>query len=323
MSEWRPSAAIDNIRHRAKSYAQIRAFFAARGVLEVDTPIMSHAAVTDPHLASVSAYFQTLGSSQTQTCYLQTSPEYAMKRLLAAGLPSMYQLCKVFRNGEVGRYHNPEFTLLEWYRLDFDEHKLMDEVDALIQVLLGTLPAERIAYEDIFLQLLHVNPHEATVATLKEIAHAQGIEGDVLYQETDKDLWLELLMSHVIEKRIGRVCPLFIYDFPASQAALAKINPERPEIASRFELYYQGIELANGFYELSHAEEQARRFAGDLQKRQRLGLPAVPQDYRLLAALQAGLPECAGVALGVDRVLMIATGATHLDEVIAFPFAVA
>lgn len=320
MQNWQPTTTLAAMQLRAATYAKIRQFFAERAVLEVDTPIMSHAAVTDVHLASVPALYQEIGSPKTQTCYLQTSPEYSMKRLLAAGSPSIYQICKVFRNGEVGRVHNPEFTLLEWYKLGWDDQQLMDEIDALMQLILATAPAEKLSYEQVFLKYVNLNPLTASIAALKQCALSHHINIVSSPDDNDKDMWLQLIMSEVIELQIGKEIPIFIYDFPATQAALARINPKNPAVASRFELYFKGVELANGFYELANATEQAARFDADLKKREQLKLALPPRDENFLAALAHGLPECAGVAIGLDRLIMIAAKATRLEQVISFPF---
>ena len=326
---WQPASTLTNMKLRAAIYTQIRHFFAEREVLEVDTPIMSQSAVSDVHLASVPAIYQEAGYQQTgslktQTCYLQTSPEYPMKRLLAAGFPSIYQLCKVFRNGETGQFHNPEFTLLEWYRLGWNDHQLMTEVDELFQRVLSTPPADRLSYEAVFLQYVSINPHTADIEVVRQCADRYGINVIGEVDGDDRDMWLQLLMSEVIERQIGRVRPMFIYDFPASQAALARINPDKPAVAARFEAYFRGVELVNGFYELADAGEQSKRFDKDLAVREKLGLPLPPRDERFLAALASGrFPDCAGVALGVDRLIMIAAGAESISDVLSFPFAIA
>jgi len=313
--KWRPTAQIDALRARARLLARIREFFAHRGVLEVETPALSVAAATDPHLESFP--FQVGGPGRR---YLHTSPEFPMKRLLAAGSGPIYQLCKVFRQGEYGRYHNPEFTLLEWYRPGFDTHHLMDEVEALLQTLLDTGPAaERLSYAEAFQRHLAIDPHSADADALRARAREAGLEGVEL--GVDRDGWLDLLLTHRVEPHLGRGRPTFLYDYPASQAALARIRPGQPAVAERFELYLEGVELANGFYELGDAVEQRERFAADNAHRERLGLPVVPMDEHLLAALEAGLPDCSGVALGVDRLAMLAVDASALEAVIAFPFA--
>lgn len=315
-ADWRPSATVAALRRRAALLAELRAFFAARGVVEVETPLLAAAPVPDLHLASVECRVVVPGGERR--LFLQTSPEYAMKRLLAAGSGPIYQLGRAVRDDEAGRLHNPEFTLLEWYRPGFDHHALMDEVDALLEATLGSAPAERATYGELFARHLGVDPHRAGVARLREVARARGL--DVAALGDDRDGWLQLLFTAAIEPALGRGRPTFVVDYPASQAALARIRPGDPPVAERFEVYASGVELANGFHELGDATEQRRRFEADLAARSAAGLPAVPLDERLLAALAAGLPDCAGVALGVDRLAMIREGADRLDAVIAFPF---
>lgn len=310
-SHWQPSASINNLRLRAELIATIRRFFAERGVLEVDTPLLCHSTATDPHIHS-------LRTANNPPYYLQTSPEFAMKRLLAAGAGSIYQLAKAFRGDEQGRHHNVEFTILEWYRVGFNHHQLMDEMDELLKAVLKTDSADRCTYADLFQRHLQLDPHRSTVTELQQCAQAQGLTDFTPDDPNDKDFWLHLLLSHCIEPQIGQDKPLFITDFPVSQAALAKIRPGDPPVAERFEVYYRGVELANGYHELTHANEQRRRFIADNQQRQARQLPQIPIDEYLLAALQHGMPECAGVALGVDRLIMLATGASSISEVISF-----
>lgn len=311
-STWSPSASLENLKHRAAILNAIRAFFAARQVLEVETPVLCHASVTDPHIQSIPARWHQ------RNYYLQTSPEYAMKRLLAAGIGDIYQLTKSFRLDEVGRFHNPEFTMLEWYRVNYDHHQLMDEMDALLQTILHTQAAERISYADLFLSHLNCNPLAATCDELKELAtkHHIQMQGEL----HDKDSWLHLLMSHCIEPQLGKDRPCFVYDFPASQAALARIQATNPPVASRFEVYVNGVELANGFHELQDAREQRERFEANVREREQFDLPFMPIDHYFLAALEAGLPDCAGVALGVDRLIMLATKASSISDVLSFDF---
>lgn len=308
-SSWKPSATIETLRKRAALLARIREFFAARQVLEVETPLLSQATVPDPHILSIPA---TVGQ---QTCYLQTSPEYAMKRLLAAGSGSIYQISKAFRLDEKGRLHNPEFTIVEWYRLGFDHHALMDDVDALLQILLACPPAERLSYGEAFKHRLGIDPHTAEIKILEACAKGLSFQG-----ELDRDGWLHLLMSHFIEPQLGQDRPVFIYDFPATQAALARIREGNPALASRFEVYYRGIELGNGFHELQVSNEQRARFEKDLKYRATHQLPTVPLDEHLLAALANGLPDCAGIAMGVDRLVMLALSCERVEEVMSFGF---
>ena len=315
---WQPSATLDNLRARAKLLADLRHFFAERNVLEVETPVLSYATVTNLHVHSIPAFFQMQGSDVKQTYYLQTSPEYAMKRLLAAGSGAIYQISKAFRQGDLGHIHNPEFTMLEWYRPGYDHHQLMDEMDVMLQQVFYFLPAERQTYQTLFEKHLGINPHTATVMTLVDCAKQQGI--DFSGELTEKDAWLDLLWTHVIEPRVGQTCPLFLYDFPASQAALAKIRTEDHLVASRFEVYYQGIELANGFHELQDAVEQERRFEEDRQLRRTAQLPDIHIDQLFLAALKNGFPDCAGVAVGIDRLIMLALNKKNLADVLSFSF---
>jgi lysyl-tRNA synthetase class 2 len=247
-----------------------------------------------------------------------------MKRLLAAGSGSIYQICKAFRQGEQGRLHNPEFTLLEWYRPDFDHHRLMDEVATLVILLAEGYRVfeseERFTYGDCFQSYLELDPYVADVPRLKACAQQQGLEINSGLAEMDRDGWLDLLMSHCIQPKLGQNRQSFVYDYPASQAALAKIRPDSPPVAERFELFIDGVELANGFHELQDAAEQRTRFEQELRGRRESGLEDVAYDEYLLAALEAGLPECAGVAMGLDRLLLVLTGTSQLEDVVCFPF---
>lgn len=300
--------------------SRIRAFFAARGVLEVETPILSTAGTTDPNLHSFAATSLAPGDSATLR-YLHTSPEFAMKRLLAAGSGSIYQLARVFRAGESGRRHNPEFTMLEWYRLGFDLPQLMDEVATLVMEVLEEkklAPTETLTYRDAFLRHTAVDPHTASATDFAACARSHNIDVSGLTL-ADVDAWRDLLLTHLVEPQLGRGRLTFIHDYPASQAALARIRPGKPPVAERFELYLDGIELANGFHELTYAPEQRQRFEQDCAVRAQRGLASVPADESLLAALAGGLPDCSGVALGFDRVVMITAGKRAITDVIAFP----
>jgi elongation factor P--(R)-beta-lysine ligase len=312
---WRPTAALHALQRRAAMMAAAREFFASRGVLEVETPILSSAAVTDPQIESLATRVAGMASPS----FLCTSPEYAMKRLLAAGCGDIYQICKVFRDGERGRWHNPEFTLLEWYRLGFDDAALMDEVEALVARLLQPQrrlePAERISYSSALERHAGVDAHQASDAQLSEAAQRHGIHCEA---RLDRDTKLDLLMGLIVGPKLGRDRPCFICDYPASQAALARLKPGLPPVAARFELYLDGVELANGFHELQDAAEQRRRFDRDLSLRAERGQQRLPLDEHLLAALGNGLPECAGVALGFDRLVALALGADALAPALAF-----
>jgi lysyl-tRNA synthetase class 2 len=315
-SDWRPDATPDILQQRARILQRLRAFFEQLGVMEVETPILSIAAITDPQLESFATRYTGPGHADGVPLYLHTSPEFPMKRLLAAGCGPIYQLCKVFRQGESGRRHNPEFTMLEWYQPGYDPRALMDEVEALVAPILGLHgKAERLSYSDAFQRYLDIDPLEADIRTLRVCAERHGIVGFEGLEE--RDTWLDLLLTHRIEPELGRDGLCFIYDYPASQAALARLNPNDPRLAERFELYYRGVELANGFHELADADEQRKRFSAELEVRRAQGLPMVPVDERFLAALEQ-LPDCAGVALGVDRLVMLAIGAESLNQVMAF-----
>ena len=313
---WRPTATVGNLKLRAALLKKIRAFFEARGLLEVDTPALSHAGTTDRHLASFG-----VENPRDSHLYLHTSPEFPMKRLLAAGAGDIWQLCKVFRDGEAGSRHNPEFTMIEWYRLGFDQHRLMREVTELIGALLpaAQVTAEYLSYRQAFQQHADCDPFTAEIPDCLQVLQESGrylpAAGDL-----DKDGWLDLVAAELVYPKLGWQGLSFIYDYPASQAALARVRPGDPPVAERFEAFFNGMELANGFHELTEADEQRRRFEADRDYRRRQGLADIPLDENLLAALQHGLPDCAGVALGFDRVLMLAAGAQSIDEVIAFPF---
>ena len=323
---WRPTASHDALKLRATVLARIRSFFESRDVLEVDTPALSYAASTDPALISFETTYSGPGAAHRERCYLHTSPEFPMKRMLAAGSGSIYQLCKVFRDGERGARHNPEFTLLEWYRVGLDHLDLMDEVEQLVTaVLSGILPISSVrhwSYRELFVEMAGIDPFTAETQALAAVLDADIGFAVVGLTGADRDAWLDLIMTHIIEPRLGDGL-VFIRDYPASQAALARVRPGDPQVASRFEVYLNGMELANGFHELSDATEQAQRFEQELARRREAGIVTVDIDDHLLAALQAGLPDCAGVALGVDRLLMCACGAQHIQDVIAFPFEVA
>jgi elongation factor P--(R)-beta-lysine ligase len=314
---WRPTTPLSMLRLRAKLLADIRQFFLERQVLEVETPLLCHATVTDPHLHSFQTHY-CLDNTEQQTLYLQTSPEFAMKRLLAAGSGSIYQISKAFRNqGESGRYHNPEFSLLEWYQPGYDHHQLMDEVDDLLKRLLACEPAQRFSYAEIFHRYLNTDPHQLSLKHLKQLTIYLGLASENLGLNTIED-YLNFLMSHVIEPQLPKQL-IFIYDYPVTLAALAKVRRGTIPVAERFEVYFHGIELANGFHELTDANEQRLRFRKDLSVRAGHGYPPVPIDEYLLAALTHGLPDCAGVALGIDRLLMLMAKANKISDVISFP----
>jgi lysyl-tRNA synthetase class 2 len=319
--DWRPSATLATLRRRAALLQAVRAFFAARGVLEVDTPILSQCAVTDVQLASL----RVVASDGRYYGWLQTSPEFAMKRLLAAGIGDIWQLCRVMRADECGRLHDTEFTMLEWYRVGWTMEQLIDEVAALAEAVCAAAgserqtprPVERLRYTAAFDRELGLDPLTAPDAELRDAARSLDVAPATLAALTRDEL-LDLLMALAVGPRLGSGRWTFLTHYPATQAALARLDPGDPRVAHRFELFAEGIELANGFDELSDAEEQRRRFETDLAERRRRGLPEPPLDARLLAALESGLPECTGVALGFDRLVMLALGASRLAEVVAF-----
>lgn len=316
--DWRPTGSLDALRARACLYAQIRGFFADAGVLEVETPLASRAGLPDPALESWRSAWT--GPEGERPLWLHTSPEFPMKRLLAAGSGPIYQICKVFRDGERGRRHHPEFSLLEWYRPGWGSERLIAEVADLVRLALNQpgRPVEILSYRQLFRDRLAIDPFLATLAELDACARGQGIAG-VEHLNLDRDGWLDLLLTHRLETGLGRGRLTFICDYPPSQAALARLRPGPEPVAERFELYLEGVELANGFAELTDAAEQRRRFEQDQAGRRELGLPVPPLDEAFLAALAAGMPETSGVALGLDRLLMAITGTRHIDEVLAFP----
>ena len=315
---WLPSASIENLLARAKLMRRIRNFFNDRGILEVDTPAMSPASITDTYIQPFITHYVGPGAAQGKTLYLITSPEFHMKRLLAAESGPIYQICHCFRNEEAGRFHNPEFMMLEWYRPGFDMYQLMNEVDDLLQRVLECDSAELLSYQQAFQRYLEIDPLTAEKAQLKEVATRLNL-ASVVEHEEDRDILLQLLFSYGVEPHIGLEKPAFIYHFPATQASLAQISIEDRRVCERFEVYYKGVELANGFNELLDPAEHKQRFLLENEKRQQKGLPQYPIDENLLDALAAGLPPCSGVALGLDRLIMLALNATCLDDIIAFP----
>jgi lysyl-tRNA synthetase class 2 len=314
-TDWTPTASLETLRLRARLLQEVRAHFAATGALEVETPVAVLAGVTDVHLESL----EVRRADGSRAGFLHTSPEYAMKRLLAAGAPDIYQVARVFREGERGRRHNPEFTMVEWYRLGIDHHRLMDDVEQLLRRLLEPQRpvgvSRRVTYAEAFQEVLGVDPLTAPTARIRDamITHGADVPASI---DAERDALLDLAMATLVAPRFPADRITFLYDFPASQAALAQV---RGPVASRFEAFWGELELANGFHELGDAPEQAARFEADRAERARRGRPDRAPDRLFLAALAAGLPACAGVALGFDRVVMVACGARSIDEVVAFP----
>jgi lysyl-tRNA synthetase class 2 len=313
---WQPTAPLATLRLRAESLAAARAFFSSRQVLEVDTPLMVRHAVTDVNIHS--ARVQLPG--HTGALYLHSSPEYAMKRLLAAGSGDIYQIVHVFRGDERSRLHNAEFTLIEWYRLDYSMSQLIQEVAELAQLLLGlgaAMPYVTHRYSEVFQDTLHCDPLTATDADLRALAIGQRLEPQVAAR-CERDELLDWLMGTAVGPHLGKDGLCFIHHYPVSQAALARVDASDPRVALRFELYYRGVELANGFEELADASEQRSRFLLDRRERARRGLPLPEMDQSLLDALAAGLPPVSGVALGFDRLLMLRLGVGEIGDVLAF-----
>jgi elongation factor P--(R)-beta-lysine ligase len=338
---FRPAASWQNLRLRAEIVRKIRAFFDARGFLEVETPLLSADTVVDRHLDPFA-----VAVGRPQPFWLQTSPEFAMKRLLAAGAEAIYQVAHVFRQDERGPLHNPEFTMVEWYRAGDTLAAGMQLTSDLAELVLGRGPAEQLSYEAAFLRYAGLDPHRADIATLMAVARQCPTPPPESLATEDRDGWLDWLLVERVQPHLGVARPTLLYDFPASQAALAIVrgagcqpaspscgagcqpavpvadskSAPQPPVAERFELYVSGIELANGYHELTDAAELRRRNASVNAQREADGKPALPAESRLLAAMDAGLPPAVGVALGLDRLVMLAAGAATLDAVLAFPF---
>jgi lysyl-tRNA synthetase class 2 len=317
LSDWRPTADVATLRRRAALLDAARQFFRDRHVLEVETPVVLSHTVTDVQLQSL----QLAGSPPR---FLQTSPEYPMKRLLAAGSGDIFQICHAFRAGDRSRLHNPEFTMIEWYRLGFDLSAIMSETAALASHLLqcaeqGTRPVEFLAYNDAFLRELGIDALDASHEALAARSAASGLASQSIAGATRDDL-LDFLVATQVGPRLGQGKLTCLHHYPAAQAALAQLEARDPRTALRFELYADGVELANGYVELASSTEQQQRFAAEREERKRRGLAQPDMDPRLLAALTHGLPACAGVAMGFDRVAMLALGAPDIDAVMPFPW---
>ena len=315
---WRPTASLELIKARARMLNNIRAFFNERGVLEVETPLLSSYATTDPNLQS----FSTLFSGRP--LYLNTSPEYHMKRLLAAHGEAIYQICKAFRDEELGPNHQPEFTMLEWYRPGFDMFQLMDEVEQLVSLLVSddlasTQAMQRLSYAQAFKQYAAIDPHTVTASECLQCARDNNIEQPVGLED-DVDEWLDWLLTQLVLPSMPSNAFTFIYDYPQSQCALARLRTDEngQRVAARFELFKGEREIANGFHELQDAKEQRHRFELENANRINKGLKPARIDKQLLAALDHGLPDCSGVALGVDRLLMLLTKSQEIQGVLAF-----
>lgn len=319
MKDWKPTANAKALRLRAELHALIRRFFAERKVLEVETPILSAAGNTDPNIESFSLRFDGPKAAGEPTRWLRTSPEFPLKRLVAAGIGDCYELGRVFRNGEAGKRHNPEFTMLEWYRVGWNHHQLMDETTELLKAALALAGRRATVRETSFRQLyLDKFGFDPMSAPEDELRSPLGVY-DIDPKGLTRDDWLDLLMTHLIQPSIPASRILLVYDYPASQCALAKIRPGDPPVAERFEAYLGPLEMANGYHELTDPAEQRARFETDLARRRIRNAALPPLDERLLAALPK-LPACAGVALGVDRLMMALLGSEKIGDAVAFPF---
>lgn len=308
------------LRQRAEFFARARQFFAERDVLEVDTPILGHGLVVEPHIEPIPCRVRGGPGGEPLDRHLLTSPEGPMKRLLAAGSGAIYQLAHAFRDGEIGARHSPEFTLLEWYRPGFDHHALMDEVAALVRRLipsLGDASFEKRSYREVFVEGVGIDPFATSLAEVRAACERLSVPVPASYAEGTIDDALDLLLVGHLEPTLGTPAPLFVHDYPVSQAALAQVHEDDDgrRVARRFELYIDGIELANGYHELGDPVEQRRRFEQANRDREASGRPRLPIDEPLVAALERGFPACAGVALGMDRLLMVATGSDHIRDV--------
>ncbi|GAB2501844.1 EF-P lysine aminoacylase EpmA [Pseudoxanthomonas sangjuensis] len=319
MSRFRFSGRFDALRLRAWLNRLIREFFHQRNVLEVETPVLSVAGNTDPNIASFSLEFGGRTDGAPRTRWLRTSPEFPLKRLLAAGVGDCYELGRVFRDGEAGGRHNPEFTMLEWYRVGWDHQRLIDETVELVRAALALVGRDadvsKTSFRDLYCDRLGIDPLLATLDELRDAGAGIAIDGEGL----NRDDWLDLLMTHKLQPSFPRDQLLAVHDYPASQSALARVREGDPPVAERFELYLGPLELANGYHELNDATEQRRRFERDQSVRHERGAVVPPLDERLLEALPA-LPDCAGVALGVDRLLMALLDTQRIADVLAFDF---
>jgi lysyl-tRNA synthetase class 2 len=319
-TNWKPTATTDVLERRARMLRRARAFFAARSIIEVETPVLTRNGVSDPHIVSLET---RLAAREGRSCFLHTSPEYAMKRLLAAGTPDIFQICKVFRDHEIGSVHQPEFTMVEWYRLSATLNDMIEETCKFITEVSEAQggAVDTFRYRDIFIDACQIDPLDTDAEHLADCAARMidSVTPDLRRQiGADQDTWQNLLMSHVVVPDLAPERLSVIHHFPANQAALARFDPAEPELAERFEVFLNGIELANGYRELTDAAEQRRRFNTDMEKRRAAGLTIMEPDQALLAALESGLPDCSGVAIGFDRLVMSACGLKHIDQAVSF-----
>ncbi len=319
-NDFRPTASWDNLRLRAELLRRLREFFARHDFLEVETPILSADTVVDRHLDPFHVEVPRGPGGPPLRLWLQTSPEFAMKRLLAAGGKAIYQVTRAFRLGEQGPLHNPEFTMVEWYRVGDGMDQGMQLTSDLCDELLQRGPAQRLSFAEAFKRHVGIDPHTADTKELVSAAERCCVAVPASLSGEDRDGWLDLLLAERVGPQLGHKRPVLLYDYPAGQAALAKVRPDDPPVAERFELYVAGIELANGYHELLDPAELRRRSAAANAQRRADGKSALPEQSRLLAAMQSGLPASAGVSLGFDRLVMLAAGAKDVSEVMAFPY---
>jgi lysyl-tRNA synthetase class 2 len=317
---WQPACSLDVLQLRAQMLSQLRVFFAQRNVLEVETPALYPFTNPDPMIEG----FEVLETQHSSdSLYLQTSPEFAMKRLLAAGSGAIYQICRAYRQSESGRYHNPEFTILEWYRPGYTLHQLMAEVeDLLVQVLPESCLQHQVVYvtyQAVFSKAVGIDPLSASINDFVIAAEILGYPEAQMICADNQSEWLDFMFSHVVQPNLPRQCIVFVYNYPACQSALARLHPQQPEVAERVEVFIDGVELGNGFQELTDSEEQRQRFIRQQMERKEHGITVPSLDKYFLAALDAGIPETAGIAIGIDRLLMLACGADDISQVLAFP----
>ncbi len=316
---WKPHCNLAAIQARAEMLKDIRAFFARLGVLEVETPLLGHAIGTDPQLS----FFSCEATDIKDKLYLQTSPEFCMKRLLAAGSGSIFQICKAFRQSEQGRFHNPEFSILEWYRIEFKLSQLMQETLNLLQYIMpgfNNIEAKKFSYCELFQQLIGLDPLNFDKHSYSKKAQLFALTDAESICQNQHDIWLDFFFTHIIQPELKKLPICLVYEYPSIQSSLAKLCDKEPRLCERFEVFLEGIEIGNGYYELTNANEQAQRFERELEIRQNRQLASVSKDERLIQALKSGLPECSGIAIGLDRLLMIKTGAEKLEDVITFAF---
>jgi lysyl-tRNA synthetase class 2 len=320
-NDFLPLANLEVLRQRAEIMRRVRRFFDDRNFFEIETPVLSHDVLVDRYLNPIGISKKDVtgrSGDADEMLWLQTSPEFGMKRVLAAGAEAIYQICKSFRQGETGDRHNPEFTMLEWYRSGDDMQTGMELLSEFVEVILKKSRTRKMTYREAFRWFTDIDPFEATLEDLETAARKNGVSIDE-HRGANRDGWLNLILSEVVEPQLGLESPVIVYDWPESQAALATVRPGSPPVAERFEVYVDGVELANGYHELLDAEELVKRNSINNQHRVKDGSHLLPEESRLLDAMRHGIPGCAGVALGVDRLVMLALGASSIREIVAFP----